>query len=303
MKVFRKRKNIILVEDDLLPENNKCKFCSSASLKNIICFNQDPEINLMECEDCFAVSASRIPKENIIKELYKNYYKNDHHNITMDLPEKFSKHIFNMMSKDILNNKSIKILDFGGGDGAISLKLAELFVKNGVENVEISLVDHIDNFNKTDFKDIKINKFYKLSDIQSTNFNVIIASAIIEHLEEPAYHLALLFSFLKKNGFIYFRSPYILPLYLFLKKFGLNLDLQYPTHLHDLGFKFWNNLKEWIKNVELDLIVSQPSFVQTSFKNSFLKTLIAYFFKLPWYIFKNKYKLVGGWEVLYRKKN
>lgn len=26
MKIFRKIKNIILIEDDLLPENNECKF-------------------------------------------------------------------------------------------------------------------------------------------------------------------------------------------------------------------------------------------------------------------------------------
>jgi hypothetical protein len=83
---------------------------------------------------------------------------------------------------------------------------------------------------------------------------------------------------------------------------GIKWDFTYPAHIHDLGEDFWvsyfgsDNI-----HCQFKLLESKPSIVQTTFKEHFLRTVVAYLLKAPWYIFGNYWKLVGGWEVFVQK--
>jgi hypothetical protein len=88
----------------------------------------------------------------------------------------------------------------------------------------------------------------------------------------------------------------MLPLMKLLARFGIRLDFTFPAHLYDFGQEFWSKI--FVKSIpNFKLIVSRPSMVETTFAQNFLRTLIAYILKAPWYVFRKHYGLVGGWEI------
>jgi hypothetical protein len=94
----------------------------------------------------------------------------------------------------------------------------------------------------------------------------------------------------------YARTPYMLPIMKLLDFIGAHIDFTYPGHLHDLGQSFWENFFK--KNAtDFRVLKSRPSFVETGFRQNFIRTLFAYILKSPWYIFRRNYSLVGGWEI------
>jgi len=111
------QKGMHLNEQDLLPEKKVCIFCSGKNLQLVGKLQDSPEINLLMCSTCHAVSASRIPKKQILKKYYEKYYSDtdNHQMVTFDTPYKLSSHIYKVIYKHIENMKMISILDFGGG--------------------------------------------------------------------------------------------------------------------------------------------------------------------------------------------
>jgi trans-aconitate methyltransferase len=201
--------------------------------------------------------------------------------------------------------QKFSILDFGSGDGSVSLILGNILLKEGItRQVEITLIDFFphplvnenENINLIDYSSLD-----KLSENQT--FDLVISSAILEHVKTPKETLKRLLSLVTIKGFIYSRTPYILPFFKLLKKTGINVDTQYPGHLFDMGNLFWKNSLHSL-NCYGDFFIrrSQTSIAENSFKEGILKALLTRIFKIPSRFLKYQYHLVGGWEVLIGRK-
>lgn len=257
----------------------------------------------MQCKNCFAVSASRLPTKKALDTYYSTYYQSNDEKITFDEPKKFGRHLFDQTRKYLApGKKTLSILDYGGGIGTISIELAKRYLDFGIPEVKVLIVDYEQNAFVDGIPNLVINNCSALSEVKDQKFDIIIASAIVEHLPKPRTEIACLFKLLHDHGLVYFRTPYVIPIIFLLKKIGINFDFSYPGHIHDLGQEFWDNvLKTFDLENEFGILYSRPSIVETTFSKHFRRTLVAYVCKAPWYILGNRWRFVGGWEILIQK--
>lgn len=301
-------KSAHLEEDDMLPLSHTCNFCGSTERMSVANIQKNPTVILLQCKKCDASSVSRIPKQEILQKYYSQYYDSFECNkekITLDAPERMAEHIIKY-SFAVLSNvvgRRISILDYGGGDGAISAKIAKIFVDAGAESVVITLVDYNQSTCETGSTRIRFVRCKDLTEISSSTIDLVIASAVLEHIPEPRKIIIDLLAALKKGGVFYARTPYVVPLSRVANLFGINFDFTYPAHLHDLGAKFWNKILDiLLLDGQFFISRSAPSIVETTFRQHFFRTLIACILKAPGYLFPKHYGFVGGWEVFITKK-
>lgn len=233
---------------------------------------------------------------------YNSYYQLNDEKITFDDPKKFGRYLFDLTCEDLTRKGTLSILDYGGGIGTISIELAKRYLNYGVSEVRVTIVDYERNAFIDSVPNLVVDNCSALSEVNDQKFDIVIASAIVEHLPEPRTEIICLFELLQEYGLIYFRTPYVTPIMLLGKRLGINIDFTYPGHLHDLGQEFWDNILGTfdLKN-EYKIIYSKPSIVETTFFQHFKRTLVAYICKAPWYVLGNRWRFVGGWEILIQK--
>jgi SAM-dependent methyltransferase len=181
--------------------------------------------------------------------------------------------------------------------------MAGQLLKNKFKTVSITVVDYNETLTPNNDPRISLEHYRTLDSIPPGLFDFVMASAVIEHIPHPRLILDRLSDLLRNEGIIYFRTPYAQPFLKISNFLKLNLiDFSFPGHVHDLGMDFWESgfVKVLYPN-EFKILGSNPSLVETSFKDSFFRTLTAYLLKSPWYLFGNSYKLVGGWEIFLQK--
>lgn len=282
---------------------SRCPLCGDRrERKPVARIQRSPLIYLLACEACGGLSASRMPKSEVLHEYYDRYYssRNDYH-VTFHNPERFAKHVLKLIPSHYFENKnSISICDFGGGDCALSLAIANLFKPR---QINITLVDYGQGL-ETVQDGVAIKKTDDLTNVDKPH-DIFLASAVLEHIPELKPILKAIFPLLKPGGYFYARTPYMFPIMKIVKR----TDFGYPGHVHDIGPKFWDRLIERF-SPEVEIITSRPSVVETEFSKAFLRTLAAYLLKFPALVElalnKTKkvpyWKCVGGWEIILRKK-
>ena len=197
------------------------------------------------------------------------------------------------------------MLDFGGGDGSISHAVAVEIAKRSSTPVDIVVVD----FNKslvvpTDPR-VTLSHVSGIQEIpEGQKFALVLASAILEHLPEPAEITRKLLSMLTSGGYFYARTPYMAPLLRLFSRVHIGYDFTFPAHFHDLGQEFWDHILPTLRMAsgEWTLVRSRPSVVETSFSEDFGRTVLSHVMKAPWWIFRRSYRLLGGWEVFIHRK-
>lgn len=293
-----------LREQELLAPSVSCPFCASTERTSAAALQKSPDVVLLYCRNCHAASASRMPKPETLEKYYSHYYDDKEVKITLDAPSRMAAHIVRhaVPSLGDLAGRDIYILDYGGGDGSISSKVAQVLINLGAAKVNIALVDYDRSTIATLGERIQISRPDDLRQINDRTIDLVIASAVVEHIPEPREILVRLLASLKNDGVFYARTPYVTPLSKIAKAVNSNFDFTYPAHVHDLGAKFWNNVVH-ILSLEgsFNVLRSTPSIVETSFRQHFLRTLAAHMLKMPGYAFKETYGLVGGWEVFIRR--
>ena len=297
-------RSVHLDESRLEPLDLNCPFCSSTNRQPVYILQKTPEVLLLQCNSCHAISASRIPTDEALTKYYSGYYDSsasqvDAKQVTLDNPERLAKKMADMCTH-CQNNTSVSILDFGGGDGTISHLTAMQLIRRGVGQVKITVVDFGEKVVRPQDSRITINRVSSLTDIQNL-YGFVIASAVIEHHPRPRLLLRDLLQRMDKGGLFYVRTPSIFPVMKLLQPVGVRVDYTYPAHIHDLGQKFWENFFTEARAGEFHILKSRPSIVATTIYKHFLNTLAAHLFKAPWYLFGKSYKYVGGWEVFVRK--
>lgn len=298
-----------LLEDDLLALSTSCTFCESTQRTPVANLQQDPDVVLLHCLKCNASSASRMPKPETLSNYYSQYYNSfddKEEKITLDAPDRMAAHIVRYSKSALgdMTGRDISILDYGGGDGSISVKIAQKLIELGATKVNIALID----YNKTTIETLDNRiRFFRpddLTEISKKTMHLVVASAVLEHIPEPREILAQLLGSLMQGGIFYARTPYVTPLSKIAKLVNVKFDFTYPAHVHDLGAKFWNNFIHTLPlEGKFNISRSAPSIVETTFKQHFLRSLIAHTLKLPGYVFKESYGLVGGWEVFIHRSS
>ncbi len=290
-----------LNEKQLDPPLDACPFCDSNARNEISVLQDSPSVTLLHCDNCYASSASRMPTEEALNDFYGRYYSTGIESVTFDKPERMSLHIASKALREWgeVRGGQLSIVDFGGGDGTISVGVAEILISHGASSVVIQLVDHCNSVAKSKSEKISV-RTCALADIGSRSADIVLASAVLEHLRHPREVMAILFDAMKVDGVFYARTPYVVPLMRLASYFGSKVDFTFPGHLHDMGRKFWDGVGNHF-SVKLSTVSSTTSIVESTFDRHFMRTLIAMMMKAPSKILRNHYNLVGGWEVFLKR--
>nr|VFK77997.1 MAG: hypothetical protein BECKSD772D_GA0070982_100466 [Candidatus Kentron sp. SD] len=141
-----------LDEDKLEPEStdSRCPFCSSTNRQRVYILQENPDICLLQCNVCHAVSASRIPTDETLADYYSGFYESselreyfgEKTNITFSKPQRLAVKLCKIYRSYCQDNSSVAILDFGGGDGTISNFVAMNLINSGIKKVNITIVDY-----------------------------------------------------------------------------------------------------------------------------------------------------------------
>ncbi|MGD9107083.1 MAG: methyltransferase domain-containing protein [Desulfobacterales bacterium] len=297
-------KSMKLDEGRLEQSDSECPFCRSKNRQKVYTLQENPEVFLLLCNECYAVSASRMPTDEALAEYYSKYYdsttaKTYDSQITLDKPERLARNLVHLYNSYI-PDKVVSILDFGGGDGTISHLAGKQIIKKGAAQVKITVVEYGTKIVNPQDHRIVIERVNSLDDIVA-EYGLVIASAVIEHYPHPRALLRNLLQCMEVGGIIYARTPYIYPIMKLLQPIGVRVDFTFPGHLHDLGQSFWEGYFMREQSGGFQILQSRPSIVETTFRKHFLRTVAAHLLKAPWYLLGKSYKFVGGWEIFVQK--
>src|SRR4029077_4479449 len=102
--------------EDVYDARNRCPVCLSQHERRArLRIQNDPAIDMLLCENCGACSASHMPKPELLDRYYARYYSNSTDHIAFNNPGRFAQHLSAVLKPQPV--KSLRILDFGGGDG------------------------------------------------------------------------------------------------------------------------------------------------------------------------------------------
>jgi len=323
----------------VIPEENyfeeafkECPFCHSQSIKHLgnlrpspdisiytdflsiigklLSDHPSPDIKIYTCNHCHIGFFNPQPTEKFLKEFYSGYYNADTRQRKKNLRRRKIDHrrLVHHLTKYIGNlgsRETFRILDFGGGDGAVAQCLGQYLLSSGIAtNINISVVDY------TTVPDSSVNSIsqtsYKTLDQipSSEEFDIIIASAILEHVKNPRQIISSLLEKISNKGILYARTPYSFPFYKGFKTFGLAFGMPYPGHLFDMGSFFWSNLLQTLNlSADFRMMKSHTSLVHAEFRKNPILAILTHLVKLPSYVAGKWYPYSGGWEVVIERTN
>jgi SAM-dependent methyltransferase len=286
-----------LDEAQLHPPLAACPFCGGTGLRSLFPLQSEPRVDLRACDTCGASSASRMPTDSTLTKYYSRYYADAaaEAHVTVGSVPGFAARLARLVAS-ALTRGARNVLDFGGGDGSIGIALADRLARSAPveEVVVIDLSDEPLTHGQTPAR-----RLASLDELAPGTFDVVLASAILEHIPSPREVLGRLLALVAPGGVFYARTPFAAPLLRVTRRLGLGGDFCYPGHLHDLGPRFWNQVIELIAPPgRWGVVASRPSPVETTLRATPLRTVAAHLFKAPWRLLGNRYPFVGGWEIM-----
>jgi SAM-dependent methyltransferase len=290
---------------ELIDRSNRCPIClSPAHREAVFRVQADPDVHLLACLNCGGFSASHMPMPQVLEEYYASYYSGSDHEITFSEPTRFARHVVNSLPASVFSER-VRILDYGGGDGSLAKAVAERLIGLGrTSGAEILVVDYASH-TAVSTSQVLVRHQLPSAPIDD-RYDLILASAILEHIPDLHALLRMLYSAIAPSGSFYARTPYVVPL---LKRFA-RLDFTYPAHVHDMGVTFWNQAPHTF-GWDLQVVVSRPSVVANTVRKDPLRALAAIMLKMPAYLegllsprgrTTRFWHFVGGWEIVFQRR-
>jgi SAM-dependent methyltransferase len=241
-----------------------------------------------------------MPVAAALESYYDRYYQSTTGvaQVTMDDPRRLARRICRHASR-FATGEVRRILDFGGGDGSISFAVAEGLLEGTRRRAEVTIIDYGDRLAKPPacVRAIRVEEL----DAASGPYDLVIASAVLEHLPDPTEALNALSLLMGDGALLYVRTPFVAPMLELAQRVHVHADFTFPGHLHDLGEAFWNRLLEWwTPPVDALLrVASNPSPVETNLRKHPVRTVAAAVLKAPYRALGSRWVLVGGWEAAF----
>lgn len=281
--------------DNLNKIIKKCPNCGDEDQKNTLVLQNNPKVKMIKCSNCKLAYANQMPNEEFLENLYDPKIYKSHLTNNPDNTKKLAEKIYKEID---FNIDKVKILDYGGGNGKLSKEIIKLLKKNNI--YAQSLVVDIHDSTQGENIYFKTVEEFKLDE---EKYDIILASAVLEHLPNFRDILDNLLNKLNNKGYFYCRTPWEFELSKIMKIY----KIKWPRHLYDIGGDFWVNFFK-SKN-DFEIILSETSVTEISKKN-IIKYITAQILKkislLEFYIKKNKLSLpkwpfVGGWDLIVKK--
>lgn len=290
-----------LDEDALLPRHEACRGCGATDLRATgVVLQQAPLVRLLRCAHCELRSADRMPTDEALDAYYASYYDADAgERVTLDTRARFGAHLAGALAT--ATGARLRILDLGGGDGTLAVEVARAAGRDAA----ITVVDSVEPL-AAGPAGVTLTRVDTLDETPIGSFDLVIASAILEHLPRPGDALDACVERLAPGGVFYARTPWAEPLARRLPSF----DLGFPGHLHDMGAPFWDTAAA-ARAARVDVVASRPSIVENSLRAHPLRAAAAWLLKAPAHVegrvrdargSARWWTWVGGWEVLWQRR-
>ena len=298
-----------LGEEELLPADAACPFCHSDNRKHVGILQHEPEVELLQCERCGGASASRFPTQETLNAYYDAEFfpsvgtSSAHEQVTFENTRRFGRHLAGRLLRHV-DEEALHLLDFGGSDGTLCVRVAEEMIAKGRRSVDVTVIDYEQTLTEPDDDRIRVFRHAHLDRLEPlSRFHLVVASAVLEHVPAPRPLISQLLNLVSTHGLFYARTPYVTPFVRLFDRIGTKWDFFFPAHVHDLGQRFWEILFSGdVTQGDFEILESCPSIVETSLRSHPLTTIAAHIFKAPWYLFRSPaYGLVGGWEIFVRR--
>ncbi|MBF0540428.1 MAG: class I SAM-dependent methyltransferase [Nitrospirae bacterium] len=188
---------------------NLCPICNSQNYDFLCLYKGKNEIftnkNLIKCRDCSCVYISPMIEEDDLNK-YNQFYQQQNIQSFNQSSQQFSYHQskarIDYITGIIGSLKGKDILDVGASYGYIYDVVSDIY-SNDINYTAIELdISQLDYLKKK-----SIEAFSQLSELPKRQYDLIILSHIIEHLNNPIDMINLLKRFLKKDGYIYIEVP------------------------------------------------------------------------------------------------
>lgn len=292
---------VALAASDLQPASSACPVCGSTALAHKLGIQADPAIAWFACNSCRCWFASPQPTPEYLEGFYGGYYaQNDGERVHVR-PTRLAHRILDGIG--LPATEHVRILDFGGGDGAVGFEVARQLHARGTSSADVVVVDynHVPNPQIPPWCTARYHRELSAL-VDAEPFHLIVASAVLEHVLDLKAALGSLWAVMARSGWFYARTPYVGPLAAALRRIAVRFDMNYPGHLFDLGAEFWDSaLPRLGGSPGYVLRASRPSLVETQWRDMPLQTAAAYLLKSPYRLLGRQYPFVGGWEVLIQR--
>lgn len=239
-----------------------------------------------------------MPTQHALADYYSRYYDRcTEELITFSKPERLAKRITSYAGF-LASRNEIAILDFGGGDGTVAKLIAECLIhQNPTAKIKIVVIDYTTQRCVINNASVSMHHLDNLAQLDG-RFDIIVASAILEHIPEFRTTLDKLLSLGAEKAIFYARTPYMAPLAKILP-----IDMTYPAHVHDIGALTWRWLAKHTSQ-NITVLKSAPSIVETTLASNAVRTIAAYALKAPASVlaamgFRPIWPFYGGWEVIW----
>lgn len=294
--------SIVHVPDEKLgPIWDRCPVCETTEGgAREIRLQQNPDVWMLQCSNCFASYAERFPTPEFLTSLYDPVHYSSPLTADTALSQRCAARI--LAHVDVSPAASINIVDFGGNLGTLALEISrQLQARGHSGKIQATVVDLFPGTASDSLRFITPEEFLE----ESQGYDIVLASAVLEHLPTMRAITQELLSCANPGAIFYARTPYDLP----LANLGFGHKVRWPRHLFDFGSAFWEHFAT-VFAVKGKVLVSRPSLVETSLEGAPVRTLLAHILKSPEQL---RLKLpdpisrrlphwpyVGGWEQLIR---
>ncbi len=300
------------VPSESLQIRHACPMCMSPVFRKLFEIQSLGDVFMKECQLCKLKYVSHIPSPDYLEEYYGSEFTEffEAFNpgsgtlVTFGNKTRFAKHVSKRLASWIPDKSNINILDFGGGDGSLAYAFADRINLNKNTLISITCCDYVSDLVQSSNPNIVLSHTRDLKDINAT-FDVIFASASLEHTPNPGEILEKFTSILAPSGLIYLRTNYISPFISISKR----IDFSFPAHLEEFNPR---SLNYYLGNkvAGLEILELRPAIVELSFWSHPVFHLASRVFKFPGVlenilfgkVSKLKWPLVGAFEAVISKK-